>query len=82
MAKPLIKPKKIAILFSNLIIGDTFFAVEDRKDQRLCMRCDPIHDNDGNTVVWNAVNLATGELTYFKDNDLVRLVNIEIEVGP
>lgn len=56
-----------------------FFVVEDRI-RRLCMRCGVIYENDGETVAWNAVNLATGEIVYFKDDDVVNPVQVEIEV--
>lgn len=82
MAKPKIKIKNgRTALFSEIETGDTFFVfvVEDRI-RHLCMRCGTIYNNDGETVAWNAVNLATGDTMHFKDDDVVTPVQIEIEV--
>lgn len=83
MTNKTIKLKELTTPFSDVEIGDTF--VVNTNDLRsLYIKCDlsaqSCQDNDIKTTYWNAVNLATGFTKHFKDNDVVRLVNIEIEV--
>lgn len=80
MAKPLIRMKQCVALFMQVEVGDTFMIDKD-KIQHLYIRCDTIHENDGETVAWNAVNLSTGETTHINDDSIVKMVNIEIEVS-
>jgi hypothetical protein len=80
MAKPIIKEKRYH-KFEDLALGDTFIFVNENKDVKLlCIKTEPIHENDGENVAWNATNLSTGENVCLSDKDHIYPVQIEIEV--
>lgn len=81
MAKPIIKEKRYH-KFEDLASGDTFIFVNENKNVKLlCIKTEPIHENDGEKIAWNATNLSTGENVGLSDKDHVHPVTVTIEVA-
>lgn len=47
-------------------------------DEVICMAIEPVVKTDTGAVLFNAVNLETGELIHFFDSDLIQFVEAEL----